>query len=242
MALIAVYSPKGGVGKTTLAVNIAWAAATLSSRRTLLWDLDAQAAASFILMPDLAGRRQARAVIERTLSPEALIVPTGVAQLDLLPADASLRMLDTTFAEIDANKRLRRIGEALGKRYERVVIDCPPGIGATTEQLLRGADLLVQPVIPATLSLRAAEELQDQLDQRRKAGPPLLPVFNLVDRRRPAHRRAAEAHPARPAIPASALMEQMAERHAAVGAFAPRSAVAQAVAGLWREIERCLAG
>jgi chromosome partitioning protein len=57
MATIAVYSSKGGVGKTTLAVNLAWASATLSSRRTLLWDLDAQGGASFILVPDRAGDR-----------------------------------------------------------------------------------------------------------------------------------------------------------------------------------------
>jgi cellulose biosynthesis protein BcsQ len=47
--IIAVYNAKGGVGKTTLAVNLAWASAVLSRRRTLLWDLDAQGAASYIL-------------------------------------------------------------------------------------------------------------------------------------------------------------------------------------------------
>lgn len=49
MKSIAVYNLKGGVGKTTLAVNLAWASATMSARRTLLWDLDPQAAASFLL-------------------------------------------------------------------------------------------------------------------------------------------------------------------------------------------------
>ena len=59
--IIAVYNAKGGVGKTTLAVNLAWASATLSSRRTLLWDLDAQGAASYILGQELGRNRPRRA-------------------------------------------------------------------------------------------------------------------------------------------------------------------------------------
>src|SRR3954470_3048764 len=102
MATIAVYSSKGGVGKTSLAVNLAWAAATLSSRRTLLWDLDAQAGSSFILAPKRQSGREAGAVIGQDLSPRKLIVPTAISTLDLLPAEASLRTLDLLFAEIDS--------------------------------------------------------------------------------------------------------------------------------------------
>ncbi|HMI21056.1 MAG TPA: AAA family ATPase, partial [Sphingomonas sp.] len=112
MATIAIYASKGGVGKTTLAVNLAWASATLSSRRTLLWDLDAQGGASFILAPDRKAGDEARAVIERDLSPRKLIVPTAISNLDLLPADASLRTLDVLFSEIDSKKRLLKISAA----------------------------------------------------------------------------------------------------------------------------------
>src|SRR5688500_18646924 len=63
LATIANYSMKGGVGKTTIAVNLAWSAAMLSSRRTLLWDLDAQAAATFILAPTRRSHDEARAVL-----------------------------------------------------------------------------------------------------------------------------------------------------------------------------------
>ncbi len=131
MTTLAIYSSKGGVGKTSLAVNLAWASATLSSRRTLLWDLDAQGGASFILAPDRAAGDQARAVIERDLAPARLIVPTGIERLDLLPADSSLRTLDLLFARIDRKKRLLRIGEALARDYDRIVIDCPPGLGVS---------------------------------------------------------------------------------------------------------------
>jgi chromosome partitioning protein len=240
MATLAIYSSKGGVGKTSMAVNMAWAAATLSSRRTLLWDLDAQAAASFILAPKAKARDEARAVIEREVEAEKLIVPTEIPNLDLLPADASLRTLDLLFDGIGAKKRLQKIGETLAKRYDRVVIDCPPGLGVTAEQVIRGADLILLPLIPSTLSTRAAEELRQHLDQRRKGGPELMPVFNMVDRRRAAHRQAIEAAPDQPAVPMASVMEQMAERHAPVGVYAPRALVTKAIAGLWQTVERRL--
>jgi len=239
MATIAIYSSKGGVGKTTLAVNLAWASATLSSRRTLLWDLDAQSGASFILAPDRKKGDEARAVIERDLAPRKLIVPTVIPNLDLLPADASLRTLDVLFSEIDRKKRLLRISEALDKDYDRIIIDCPPGLGITADQVIRGADLILVPVIPSTLSGRAAEELNAHLGHK-KGAPPVLPVFNLVDRRRLAHKAALKAAPGQHALPMASLIEQMADRHAPVGAYAPRAPVTTALAALWQDVERRL--
>jgi cellulose biosynthesis protein BcsQ len=240
MATIAVYSSKGGVGKTTLAVNLAWASATLSSRRTLLWDLDAQGGASFILAPDRKRGDEARAVIERDLSPRKLIVTTGIPNVDLLPADISLRTLDVLFAEIDSKKRLLRISEALDKDYDRIIIDCPPGLGITADQVIRGADLILLPLIPSTLSGRAAEELAAHLGHK-KGAPPVVPIFNLVDRRRLAHKAALEAAPDRHALPMASLVEQMADRHAPVGAYAPRAPVTAVIGDLWRDVEKRLA-
>lgn len=241
MALIAVFSPKGGVGKTTLAVNLAAASATRSARRTLLWDLDAQGAASFVLAPDAHARDEARAVLARDVPPERLIVPTGVERLDLLPADASLRGLDLLFADLDAKKRLRRIGEALGRRYDRVVVDCPPGLGLTAEQVIRAADLLVLPTPPSLLGLRMADELAAHLRDRGKAGPAILRVFNMVDRRRASHRDALLAAPDQPAIPMASAAERMAEAHAPLAAYSPRSPATAAIADLWVRVERLLA-
>jgi len=240
MATIAVYSSKGGVGKTTLAVNLGWASATLSSRRTLLWDLDAQGGASFILTPERKKGDEARAVIERDLSPRKLIVPTGIPNLDLLPADVSLRTLDVLFSEIDSKKRLLRISEALDKDYDRIVIDCPPGLGITADQVIRGADLILLPLIPSALSARAAEELTAHLGHKKDA-PPVMPVFNMVDRRRLAHKAALEAAPKQHALPMASLVEQMADRHAPVGAYAARAPVSVAIAALWRDVEKRLA-
>ena len=207
LTTIAIYSIEGGVGKTTIAVNPAWAAASISGRRTLLWDLDGQAAASFILAPRRRSHDEARSVLERDIEAEALIQSTSVPGLDLLPADSSLRALDTVFAEIDRKKRLRRLVDELDRRYDRIILDCPPGLGVTSEQVIRGAALILVPMIPSTLSRRAYAELREHLDRHHKGMSSLYPVFNMVDRRRSAHRAAMEADPGCPVIPMASAVE-----------------------------------
>ena len=155
MATIAVYSLKGGVGKTTLAVNLAWSAATQSSRRTLLWDLDPQAAASFLLGGKAPKGDVAQAVFAKDVAPEKLIVPTAIDRLDLLGADTSLRSLDRFFFTLGKRKRLAKLLEHLEKTYDRIILDCPPGLTETSEQVMRAADLILVPVIPSPLSRRA---------------------------------------------------------------------------------------
>jgi cellulose biosynthesis protein BcsQ len=240
MSTIAIYSLKGGVGKTTLTVNLAWCAATLSSRRTLLWDLDPQAASSFLLSNRAAGtkpRDQAQSVFAKDVEPEKLIEQTAVARLDLLAADASLRGLDLLFHELDKKKRLQKLLVGLHKNYDRVLLDCPPGLTETSDQVMRAADLIVVPVIPSPLSERALAEVVKHLGAKVE----VMPVHSMVDRRRKLHADAIARHPDWPVIPMASQVEQVTVRREAVGSFAPRSAGAQAFASLWQAIERRLA-
>src|SRR3569833_1849503 len=117
MATVAIYSLKGGVGKTTLAVNLAWASATLSARRTLLWDLDPQAASTFLLS-DGRAREQDQAIFSKDIEPGKLICVTAIDRLDLIGADMSLRGLDLLFHELDKKKRLQKLIETIHRKYD----------------------------------------------------------------------------------------------------------------------------
>lgn len=241
MRSIAIYSLKGGVGKTTLAASLAWAAATHSARRTLLWDLDPQSAASFLLGAAPHGKGVAQAVFARDVDPAKLIRPTAVPRLDLLPADASLRGLDRFLFSLGKKKRLLKLIDDIGRDYDRIVLDAPPGLTETSEQVLRAADLVIVPVIPSPLSQRALDDVVAFLARHAVRRGPILPVYNMVDRRRSLHRAALDANPDWPVIPMASAFEAISAPGGGVGRLPPGSPAGAALLMLWAGIEKRLA-
>lgn len=242
--VVAIYSLKGGVGKTSLAVNLAAESATQLGRRTLLWDLDPQSAASYILGRDddaMSGKKaRAASVFEKDLSPDKLILRTAIENLDLLPADVSLRALDLMLFAIGKKKRLAKLIEVLAKKYDRIILDCPPGLTETSQQVMRAADMILVPVIPSPLSRRALTEVVSYLEREHKDPVQLLPLFSMVDARRSLHRGAMADEPDWPRIPYASVVEQMAMHRAPLNSFARRTVAAEAFAMLWRAIDKKL--
>lgn len=241
MASIAVYSVKGGVGKTTFSVNLAWCAANISRRETLLWDLDASNGSGFLLGVDPKKKRTAESVFDQDRDPAKLIQKTDFDNLHLLPADESIRTLDRQFDRIGKKKRLAKLTEQLSKSYDRIIFDCPPVLNEISGQVMRAADLVIVPLPPSPLSARALDQVVAEVRGMGKGHPPILPVMSMVDMRRTLHREAREANPKWPVVPLASAIEQCAVERQPVGAFAPRSPASRAFAQLWTAIERKLA-
>ncbi|MCW9078425.1 MAG: AAA family ATPase, partial [Gammaproteobacteria bacterium] len=163
MKIIGVYNIKGGVGKTATAVNIAHLAAK-SGLRTLIWDLDPQAAATFYLRVKPKVKRSNK-LLRGKGGLDDVVKGSDYPNLDLLPADFSYRNMDLVLGE---NKkptmRLLRLLRPLSEMYDLVVLDCPPSISLVSENIFRAADALLLPTIPnASFPSHVAEDLLQAL-------------------------------------------------------------------------------
>ena len=238
---MASYNLKGGVGKTTTAVNLAYLAAR-SGHRTLLWDLDPQAAATFLFKVRPRVRGGSPKLVRGSRPMLGAVKATDYAGLDLLPADFTYRHMDIDLnTRPRPNKTLRRLLQPLSKDYDLVVLDTPPSLSLVSENVLRAANLVLVPLIPTTLSVRTFDQLVEFVRTIKGRRPALRGFFSMVDRRRSLHRQilaelpAARKQMSTIAIPSASAVEQMAIRRAPLVEFAPRSPAAMAFRELWNE-------
>ncbi len=242
MKTVALYSIKGGVGKTSTAVNLAHAAAR-EHDRTLLWDLDPQGASTFYfrVKPKLKGG--VARLLHRKRAADRFIKATDYELLDLLPADASYRYADLILDELKKPARgVRKVIKPLRHDYDYLFMDCPPSVSLLSETVFEAVDVLLVPVIPTTLSLRTLEQLT-RMCESQGVVLQILPFFSMVDRRKRLHREVVEALPAeRPdmlatRIPYASCVEQMGVHRAPLATFAAGTTAAAAYARLWRELK-----
>ena len=241
MQTVAMWTIKGGVGKTAAAVNVAHAAAT-HGFRTLLWDLDPQGAASFYLRVPARLDGGARVVVDQTTDLGWHARPTEFNNLFLLPADFSFRHLDL---ELDAaskpRKRLVKRLAPLADRFDLVLIDCPPSVSLVSEAVVRASDGVMAPVIPSTLSIRTLDLVRSVVKDVGRSRTKLLPFLSMVDRRKRLHRDLldqclADENFLRTTIPTASVVERMGLTRAPVAATLPSQPAAKAFRSLWLEV------
>jgi chromosome partitioning protein len=241
--VLATYNIKGGVGKTSAAVNLAYLAA-LDGRRVLLWDLDPQGGSTFLLRVKPKVRGGGRRLVRLKTEVQSLIKGTDFDLLDLLPADFSYRHMDLTLGALKRpTRRLARVLAPLRDEYDYIFLDCPPSISLVSESVFEAADALLVPVIPATLSSRTFEQLSGLV----AGGPQVLAFFSMVDPHRALHREVmAQLRTASPglmlgaAIPASDDIERMGVERSVLASFAPGGRGALSYQALWWDVRRRL--
>ena len=244
MRVVATYTIKGGVGKTTTAVNLAYLASR-GGDRTLLWDLDPQGAATYLFRIRPRVKGGGKAIIRGTRAIADAIKGTDFDGLDLLPADFTYRSMDLLLDGTKrSSERISRLLAPLAGEYDTVVLDCPPSVSLVSENVLHASDTIVVPLIPTTLSLRTFDQLIEFVATLNGQRPQILAFFSMVDRRKRLHRDIIERLPSERegivpvVIPSASVVEQMAVHRAPVSVFAPRSQIARSYEQLWSEVVR----
>lgn len=243
--VVACYSVKGGVGKTSAAVNLSWLAAHYGFR-TLLWDLDSQAAATFLLRGKTKVKGGSRRLLQGKSDASQAVRATADQGLDLLPADTSYASSDLDLgAAKHSEERIAKVLAGFDADYDLVVLDCPAGLSLVSANVVRAADVVLVPIVPSPLSLRTLDQVVDLASQTGSAAA-VMAFLSMVDRRRALHREVVDllhgryADVARSVVPNSALIERMGQRRRPVVATAPASPAAAAYLSLWVELSNRL--
>jgi chromosome partitioning protein len=179
--VITIANQKGGVGKTTTAINLA-AALAAKRKRTLLIDMDPQgnSTISFLHDADVKGSIY-EALIDPTIAIRDVIHATAIPELSIIPARISLAKLEgKLIGDFDSHFRLRDRIESVRSLYDFIIIDTPPTLGLITVNALVAATHLLIPIQSSYYALEGTDDLLETLDKVKSRPNPEIQVLGVL--------------------------------------------------------------
>jgi len=243
MKKIAMYSMKGGVGKTAAAVNLSYLAASEGSS-TLLCDLDPQGASTFYFRIRASKNFNTNKFIKGGKHIDKNIKGTDFPNLNLLPSKLSYRNLDLALDALKHSKKgLKQIFKELEYEYDYLFIDCPPGISLVSENVFNASDIIIVPLIPTTLSELAYEKLLKFFKKNDIDPKKIYTFFSMVEIRKTLHQETINkvmeegGNILETRIPYRSDVEKMGIYREPVPVSSPHSDSTLAYIELWNEIK-----
>jgi chromosome partitioning protein len=248
--VITIANQKGGVGKTTTAINLS-AALAGAGKRVLLIDLDPQGNSSLTFLAQEAIELSAYELLTDTdVIREHVIRPTSVPGLDIVPSRISLAKFESKLlGEFDAPFRLKDRMDGLASTYEFIIIDTPPTLGLITVNALVASDYVIVPIQPSYFALEGTDDLLDTVEKVKARPNPSLELLGvlitLLDKRttlaKDIHDQIRDVFGAKvfeTVISKSVRLEESPAYKEAIFTFAPHSSGAVEYASLCEEVMR----